>query len=99
MGMFLRWKKKIQKKAQLEIALSKLEFLASEFVAGRDRKTDVYYWKTQLADANECSDDSVGVRKAIEAFSLLYQLYLGKHGFNKDLSLEEIVVSINQDTV
>ncbi|MFF2531433.1 hypothetical protein ACFVS2_21235 [Brevibacillus sp. NPDC058079] len=95
--MFSKWKIRFQNKVGLEIALTRLQFLGTEFVAGRDRNVDAYFWKTQLEDAEECSDGSVGTNKAIEAFRLLYQLYLEKHGLSDDPSVEGIVASVEKE--
>lgn len=82
--MFGSWKQKIQNRNQLEIALSKLSFLANEFVNDRDRPNDVYHWNEQLRIAEELNDKSFGVNFAIESYRLLFSLFLKKHGYQEN---------------
>lgn len=91
--MFTSWKRKVQNKAELEIVLGKLEFLAGEFERSTDRKIDAYHWKQLLSDLHELHDGSVGTRHAHNAYRVIYNLFLVKHSLSDEMTLDELLTA------
>lgn len=85
-------------RAELEIMLSKLGFLADEFVEGRDRKVDVVHWRNMLEDAEELNDGTFAVRHAIEAYRMVFRLYLDKYSLTEEVTINELVDLVSTET-
>lgn len=89
--IFKQWKNRLKNRAELEIILSKLEFLANEFVEGRDRKVDVVHWRNTLEDAEGLYDGTFAVRHAIEAYRKVFHLYLDKYELTEEVTINELI--------
>lgn len=80
---------KAQHNIQLKIAFEKLQFLATEMKRGNDRKSDVRFWKEELALVNSIDTGrDFAVRRAKEAYEVLFHMFIEKH----ELKEEEIAL-------
>lgn len=81
--------KKAKVKINASVSLEKLRFLSTEMLRGNDKPTDVKFWLEEIRKLEELDCSRIyGLSHAIEAYQILFQLFLKKH------QLEESSISL-----
>lgn len=76
---------KAQRDTELKVAIEKLHFLATEMEKGNDRESDLRFWKEELSVVHRLDNGhSFLLRKTNEAYQILFQVFLLKHGLKEN---------------